>query len=294
MEPSYQTRKIIGRILAVLCAVLLGLAFWAQLSSPVLQQLIARKNTPLHVLVLTQPAMRFTYNPTDRKALVAVATNACERASLSQCFNGEFDFFYQPQETEQNTFWTQFKDNLSTWRYNAAILARYVHAYINAGIQKRTNLHPGVFILLSQELAALTPNDFAVQYPKANPKKKGKKATAEPEMAPMLDRSATQAVKKPLKVIVLNASGKRGLAESLKQYLRAQYAKGLLQVDVYDTGNYPTEQEKSFLIDYSGNLVAVTQLSHAVGINGEIRSEKPTGDIYDTTIVLGKDFEMPL
>lgn len=299
MEPSYQTRKIIGRILALFCAAGLAAAFVAYFKNPLLQHLAARQDTALTLAVFTQPAMRFSYNPSTRKVLVTVAPGKCETSGAHACFDGNFDLFFVPRESVQNNFWSQFKDNLAMWRFNPAPLGNYLYGYFSALIQKRTNVNPAQFAALSLELAELTASDFAVEQPEAKQKKKNKKseqtaaAPASPVSAP--EKPTAQTESQPLKVIILNASGKKGLAESLKQYLRAQYAKGLLQVDVYDTGNYPSLQDHSFIEDYSGRLVQVTQISHAIGITGEIHSQKSTGELYyDSRIVLGKDFKMPL
>ena len=93
MEPSYQTRKIIGQILAIVCLLGLAGAFWAQLSSPVLQRLSKRENTPVRIAVFTKPPMRFSYNPTEKKAHVTIGVAPCDSDKPSACFNGEFDFF---------------------------------------------------------------------------------------------------------------------------------------------------------------------------------------------------------
>ena len=295
MEPSYKTRKIIGRVLALCCAAGLAAAFYAFCTDPVLQHLSARQDTPLTVAFFTRPAMRFTYNPSTRKAVVQVANSKCGATGENVCFGGEFDLFFIPQDTPQNTFWTQFKEDLSSWRFNPAPLGMYLDGYANALVQRRTNINPAQLAALSLELAELTASDFAVEQPDPK-KKKSKKADSAPaQTAPLVPSASAPQTDQPLKVVILNASGKRGLAENLKQYLRAQYAKGLLQVDVYDTGNYPTPQDHSFIEDYSGRLVQVTQISRAIGITGEIHSQNPTGELYyDSRIVLGKDFKMPL
>lgn len=293
MEPSYQTRKIIGRLLALCCAAGLAAAFYAYLNDPIFKTVSQRKDTPVTVAFLTQPAMRFSYNPSTRKVRVKIASSPCDAAGENACFGGDFNLFFTPKESVQNTFWTQFKGSLATWRFNPSPLGYYVHGYVNALVQKRTNINPAHFAVLSLELTELTAADFAVEQPDAKSKKKNKKQE-EPEASPA-EKPASAAANQPLKVIILNASGKRGQAETLKQYLRAQYAKGLLQVDVYDTGNYPTQQDHSFIEDYSGRLVQVTQISHAIGITGEIHSQKSTGELYyDSRIIIGKDFKMPL
>ncbi len=298
MEPSYQTRKIIGRLLALGCAALLAGAFGAQLTSPLLQSLTARQDTPVRVVFFTKPAMRFSYNPHTRKVVVTLASGACSIEQKEKCFQSEFDFFYIPKNTDQTSFWKEFKEDLSTWRYQPGRVFWAIHAYINARVQHRTDLPLAQAGVLSLELIELSTADFAVEQPVS--KKKRGKQSAEKTVAPQPEKHETEQPNKsdeqqPLKVIILNASGKRGQAESLKQYLRAQHAKGLLQVDVYDTGNYPSQQDKSFIEDYSGKLIQVTQISHAIGIRSEIRSAPAAQDAYyDSRIVLGKDFKMPL
>lgn len=277
----------------LLMLALVGGAFWAQYHSPIVQTLSARTEGPVRMLVLTQPAMRFVYNPQTRKAVVTLAK--CSAEKKDTCFNGEYDRFFIPQQTDQNAYWTEFKENLSGWRFNPLPLWKYVHSYVNAIVQKRTNLHPGEFILLSLELPYLTATDFAVEQPSSS-KKGAARTAAKEELAakPELELPSKTNAKKPLVVEILNASGKKGLAGELKQYLREQNAKELLRVDVIDTGNYPSLQDTSFIIDYSGKLVQVTQVSRAIGLTGEIRSETSATAICDSRIVLGKDFQMPL
>lgn len=292
MEPSYQTRKLIGRVLLWVLLALVGAAFWVQYNSKIVQTLTARQEGPLRMLVLTQPAMRFAYNPVTRKTVVTLAKCSVEKKET--CFNGEYDRFFIPQNTDQPTYWTTLKEDLSSWRFNPAPLWNYVRGYVNALVQRRTNINPAEWVALSMELPYLTATDFAVEKP-VTPKKKGKQAPKEeifPKAKPELPVLASS--NKPLIVEVLNASGRKGLASQLKQYLREQNNKGLLRVDVIDTGNYPTQEDTSFIIDYSGKLVQVTQVSHAIGINGEIRRETSATAICDSRIVLGKDFQIPL
>ena len=271
---------------------LIGGAFWAQYTSKTVQTLAARQEGPVRLLVLTQPAMRFVYNPVTRKTLVTVSP--CTPEKKQTCFNGEYDRFFIPQETQQAAFWATFKDDLSSWRFNPAPLWNYVRGYINAWIQKRTDLNPAEWLALSLELPYLTATDFAVEQREPT-KKKGKSAVKEEPVAALKAQlTATQAANKPLIVEILNASGKKGLASELKQYLREQNNKELLRVDVIDTGNYPSLEDTSFIIDYSGKLVQVTQVSRAIGINGEIRRETSATAICDSRIVLGKDFQIPL
>lgn len=295
MELSYQTRKLIGRILLFIMLGAVAGAFWAQYSSTIVQTLSARTEGPVRVVVFTQPAMRFAYDPTTRKAVITLADKKCTPDTPDTCFNGQYDRFYIPQETDQSTYWETFKHTLETWRFNPALLWPYMRGYINALVQHRTNVRFSEYILLSLELPYLTPTDFAVEHPMHKKKLIGRRHTEEETLSkPEIDLPAAHSADKPLVVEILNASGKKGLALALTQYLREQNAKGLLRVDVLQYDNYPTLQDTSFITDYSGKLVQVTQVSRAIGLSREIRRENSATAICDTRIILGKDFEMPL
>ena len=277
--------------------MLLGVAgaFWAQYTSPIVQTLSVREKGPIRIAVFTKPAMRFAYDPTTRKAVVTWASTKCTPEQKEACFNAQYDRFYIPQEPVQNTFWIRFKQALESWRFNPVPVFQFVHAYINALVQKRTNVRPSEFALLSMELPYLTATDFAIEQPAKKKKTIGRQVKEQSvSVKPEVELPARNEADKPLIVEILNASGKKGLALALTQYLREQNAKGMLRVDVLQYDNYPSQEATSFITDYSGKLVQVTQVSRAIGITNEIRSETSTTAICDTRIVLGKDFEMPL
>ena len=283
--------------MVVLALLLLGAGFWAHYTSPLAQPLTSRSQDPIRAVVFTKPAMLFTYTPATRKARITLASKKCSVENQSACFNQPYQVYFIPTTTDQHTFWTQFSTGLEQWRFTPKTVWTYVSAYINAFVQKRTNLHPGDFLLLSKELIELTRSDFAIEYPDTSKKKKS--AAKEKEAPVAQDRPEVllpyaSSEEKPLVLEVLNASGQKGLALSVTQFLREQNTKGLLRVDVINYDNYPSQQDTSFITDYSGRLVQVTQVSHALGLSKEIRSEKSTTAICDTRIVLGKDFKMPL
>ncbi len=300
MEPSYQARKIVGRLFVLVALALLAGGFWAHYTSPIVRNLTVRANTPVRLAVFTQPAMLFTYHPDTHKTQVTLSGKKCSLEKKETCFDTPYSLFFIPQETAQHTYWTQFKANLNQWRFTPWIGWNYFRAYVNALVQKRTNIRLGEFIMLSKELIELTSTDFAVSYPTNVKKKKGPQQHSSsdsgtaPLEKPEVVLPETGKEGKPLVVEVLNASGKKGLALSVTQYLRDQNAKGLLRIDVLQYDNYPSLEDTSFVVDYSGKLVQVTQASRTLGITGEIRSEKSTTAICDTRIVLGKDFKMPL
>lgn len=297
MEPSYQARKIIGRILVLFTLLLMAGGFWAHYTSALVRQLTTRQ--PIRIAVLTDPAMLISYTPTTHKARILIASHKCTLKKKESCFNKEFHTFYIPKETSQHVYWTQFGENLERWRFAPVAAWNYLNAYINALVQKRTNLRPSEFMLLSKELIELTRTDFAVEYPttskkKKNAPKKGEDDHVQSDEQPEIILPNTAQDERPLVVEVLNASGKKGLALQVTQYLREQNAKGILRIDVINYDNYPSAQEESFIVDYSNRQVQVSQASQALGIRGEIRSEKSTTAICNARIVLGKDFKMPL
>lgn len=291
MEPSYQTKKIIERFLLWALLAVLAVAAVAQFTSPLARALAQRRAQDVRLTVLTAPAMDFTYNPASQKAVVQISAEKVNARNRAKKFPPNKGRYFIPREADREAYWDEFKRLLSSWRYNPLLVLRPVWAYVTAWHDRRTNLTPAEFALLSLELSKLDAADFAVRFPAASRRKKA--PAAEPKET--IEDMAPLAVKdRPIVVEIYNAAGKRGLALALTQYLREQNEKGLLRVDVLQYDNYPSYQEQSFIVDYSGRLVQVKQLSHALGINSEIKSESSPNAICDTRIVLGKDFEMPL
>lgn len=295
MEPSYKTRKIIERCLLWLMLAVILLAAAAQFSSRAAQVLAGEENHSVRVAVLTSPAMLFSYNPSTQKAIVSVGAEKCNPKTREKCLPDHSARFFIPKQTDREEFWEDFKRVLASWRYNPLLAVRAAWDYLTAWHDRRTNLTPAEFLLLSLELSKIETADFAVKLPPA--RKRGRKTGKTPaaQSVPLVEDMAPLAVKdRPIVVEILNASGKRGLALALTQYLREQNEKGLLRVDVLQYDNYPSFQDESSIVDYSGRLVQVKQLSRAIGVSGEIKSETNANAICDTRIILGKDFEMPL
>ena len=93
MEPSYQTRKLIGRILLWILLGTVAGAFWAQYTSQIVQTLAAHTKDPVRVVIFTQPAMRFAYNPTTRNAVITLADKKCTAETKETCFNSQYDSY---------------------------------------------------------------------------------------------------------------------------------------------------------------------------------------------------------
>lgn len=282
------------RCLLWLLLLALGWAVITQVSSPLVKTLGAHQDKSVEVLVQTSPAMLISYNPFSKKALITVQDKKCT-SSPKKCFPQTK--FFIPKEQNRQHFWEDFKDTLARWRYNPLLTSRVLWGYLTAWHERRTNLSAAEFILLNMELTQLQANDFAIKEPAlSSGKRKTRRQEAEPDgpPPPVADKAPLAVQDRPIIVEVLNASGKKGLALELTQYLREQNTKGLLRVDVLQYDNYPSTQETSWLEDYSGRQIQLKQLGNAIGINGEIRVGTTPNVICDTRIILGKDFKMPL
>ena len=291
-----------GRLLLVLMFVLLGYATLTHWSYAIVQQLTAHRDGDVLLLIDTKPAMTVAYNPVTLKAHITVQspqdTDISKKTrcgSDTRCIAGNMPGrFFTPKEIRRELYWEQFKQNLTSWRYNPLIVAQTVWSYLTALHEKRTNLSPAEFILLSLEVIKLEPSDFSITLPPP-PKKRGRAKEPAPSAASQLPVKAVAPAKdRPLILEIFNASGKKGLALELTQYLRDKNQKGLLRVDVFSYENYPSIQETSWLEDYSGRMGDVKQLSHALGINEEIRTGTSSNVMCDTRIIIGKDFTIPL
>ncbi|GEM_PF-1411543 len=306
MESSYKKRRIIAACLGLFCVCALGYAAWVQWQSQLVGKLIARSDTPLEITVLTKPAMFFSYVPATHQANVRVLADKkisenklrerAQKMLAAEKISPQIPLKYiEPAELDREAFWADFKNSLIRWRFNPLLGVRAIGAYVNALYHRRTNLSPAEFVFLMLELTQLETNDFTVRFPEKQKKKK-KASTPEPSAPGKTppDRAPLAVENRPIIVEVLNASGKKGLALELTQYLREQNTKGLLRVDVLQYDNYPSQQDTSWLEDYSGRQIQLKQLGSAIGIMGEIRVGTAPNVICDTRIILGKDFKMPL
>ena len=294
MESPHQARRLIGHLFVAGLFVILGWAALSQYTSPIVQKLAARANTSISLSLRTKPEMLVTYNPSTLKAQLTVEDITCN-PKKKDCSTPKPPKFFIPKQTNRDLFWEQFKQNLVAWRYNPVLAAQTAWSYLTALHEKRTNLSPAEFILLALEIIKLEPSDFSVKFPPVPQKKKGQAKEPIPAIVPQIpSKPLRPSQDRPLILEIFNASGKRGIALELTQYLREKNQKGLLRVDVFNYENYPTLEQTSWVEDYSGRLADVKQLSHALGINAEIRTGTTPNVMCDTRIVIGKDFVMPL
>ena len=308
MESSGTARRIIGYVLLTALLALVGWATYAHFHSNTLRALTGLDET-LYIALLTKPAMAVSYNPHTKKAVLTTikrrklpenpTENAQDLFRLAGVQTQPPLHYYIPRTQDRDEYWEHFKDNLSLWRYDPLIIGTVAWEYIRAWHEGRTNLSPAEFLLYGLNMTQLEITDFTVRHTDEPKKKRGKTSHTSTEQDHILplgeDRAPLTLDDRPLVIEILNASGQKGAALKLTQYLRDQSQKGLLRVDVLQYDNYPGEkQPHTRIIDYAGRLALLKQLSTAIGVNNEIISEKQDTAICDARVIIGQDFKQPL
>ena len=307
MESPGKMRRLTGRLLLVLLLALTGWAAYAQFHSVIALTLAQRQDKTVYIAVLTQPAMTFSYNPATHKSVLTtvkrrktpkdLADNAADLFASAAIEPAQLRY-YAPRTLKRDEYWDLFKQTLESWRYNPLLAVRAAWEYVAALHDKRTNLNPAEFLLLAMEISRMEISDFTVRTAGEKPRAKKPASSAAPKdhiPDPVEDRAPLAVEDRPLIVEILNGAGKKGAALELTQYLRDQSQKGLLRVDVLQYDNYPgPHQKKTRIVDYTGRLAQIKQLTRAIGVNNEIESEKQGTAICDVRIIIGDDFKQPL
>lgn len=305
MESSGKMRQAIEKFLLIFLLALTGWAAYVQFHSQAAGVLAKRQDETIYVAFLTQPAMTASYNPVKRKVTLTTVNRRklpkepkANAENLFEAAGIEVDQvrYFIPKTLKKEQYWTHFKYVLENWRYNPLLAVQTFWDYISALHDKRTNLRPAEFLLYAMELTRLEITDFTVRTAGEKAKKKNKSSVPEDHIAaPVEDRAPLAVEDRPLIVEILNGAGKKGAALELTQYLRDQSQKGLLQVDVLQYDNYPgPHQPKTRIVDYTGRLAQIKQLTTAIGVSSEIESEKQGTAICDVRIIIGEDFKQPL
>lgn len=311
MESSGKTRGLAGALLVLLLLCLTGWAAYAYYHSAVVRTLTHKSDEPLYIAVLTQPAMTVAYNPHTRKAIITtverrkIPTNPKDNAQdlfqLAGIQTADIRY-YIPQQLSRDSYWERAKKILASWHNQPFLILQLLNDYLQAYRQKRTNIPFSEFLLYALEATQLEITDFTVRHTEEKNKKKsaaktGTAANVENDtiLPPVEDRAPLAVEDRPLILEILNASGVKGAALELTQYLRQQNQKGILHVDVLQYDNFPGGRKKQTrIINYKGQLNQLKQLSAAIGLNNEIVSEKQDTAICDARIIIGEDFKQPL
>jgi len=309
MESSDKASRLIGKLLLILLLLITGWAAYTQFDSPFVQILSAKDNQAVYLAILTKPAMIASYNPHTHKAVLTQIPRKKTEKNLKTDAQNLFQTagisprplrYYMPRDIKRDEYWLQFREDLTNWRTKPYLAGRILFDYLQALHDKRTNLKPSEFFLLALDGSRLELTDFTLINTKEDKKKKGqtpKISEVAPDsiLPPVEDRAPLAMEDRPLVLEVLNASGVKGAALDLTQYLRDQAQKGLLHVDVLNYDNYPGERQKQTrIIDFTGRRAHLKQLSTAIGVNNEIVSEKQDTAMFDARIIIGEDFKQPL
>lgn len=308
MESPRKIQKLIGRLLLLLLLAGTAFAAYSQYHSVLLQTLAAKADQPLYIAVLTHPAMLASYNPQSRKVVLTTVKRrktsdkpAVDAADLFQVagVSGVPVRYFLPHHTKRDEYWQEFKNGLINWRTKPYLVMQVLWDYLQALHDKRTNVTGAEFMLLAMDATQLELTDFTVKNAAEEKKTKGKAAKNEvpaDSILPPVENLAPLAMEdRPLVLEILNASGIKGAALELTQYLRDKNQKGLLNVDVLQYDNFPGgRQPKTQIIDFTGRRAHLKQLSTAIGVNNEIISEKQDSAMFDARIIIGEDFKQPL
>ncbi|MCC6845882.1 MAG: LytR C-terminal domain-containing protein [Bacteroidetes bacterium] len=103
-----------------------------------------------------------------------------------------------------------------------------------------------------------------------------------PEVPENLRRTASENI---IQITVLNASGSRGAARTVTDYLRAR------GFDVVEIGNYDTILTRSVIIDRVGDSISTARVAYALGIADSMRQLDIDSTLYLRCVaVIGKDY----
>ena len=293
MESS--SHKIRNSLILFIFLLIMAGAFIVQQKSYTARLYAGKETENLNIVFLGEPALIMTYNPKSKTVNVSNAVlpapkktkkpppeltpreKALKLLEVKKITPSHVKYFLP--ETDTAAFWADFKTALSSWRNNPPDSLKYIYYYAKAFKNKRTDITPYEFALLVLGTLNIEMTDFSVSLDAPTPK------NAVP---------AAAAADGPLRVEIYNASGRKGAALALEQYLRDLNAKGVLSVDVFDQDNYSKQEAHTKIIDHTGRAKELKKLSLALRLqDNELFSEKKPNAFCDAEIIIGKDFEMP-
>lgn len=303
MERNNLKTQITKRLAVYAAAALLIYGAFAYFCSPCAQNLAQRKETGINFLVLTQQPMFISYNPKVKKAVVSIINPSKKNPTLEDVLKeaslSTNDFmFIEPRTKSRTQFWDEFKDNLHQWKQKPYLVFFYFYDYIKLRADKKTNISAADFMAFSFELTSLAPADFSVinkEPQKATSRKRKQEAApVQPQITLSKDVITPQEEKRTIVIEILNASGRSGLAAEVTRYLRDLNNKGTLNLDVINYSSFPTVQPETQIINHSGNLEDLKNISLYLNLGDkEIFSKTDKIAISDAKIILGQDFVLP-
>ncbi|MCL2888678.1 MAG: LytR C-terminal domain-containing protein [Elusimicrobia bacterium] len=303
MESSF--KKIINALILFVFLLVLAGAFIVQQRNYITHLYIGKTAEPLNIVFLSEPALIMTYTPGTKFINITNAylpppkktknpppeltpqEKALKLLGTKNIAPRHFKYFVP--ETESDAFWSDFKTTMSSWRYNPLLGVKYVYDYAKAYARHRTNIAPYEFVLLTLGSLNLEMTDFTVTVDMPQPKNSRAKPTDD-----KAGNSPLTVENHPLIVEIYNASGRKGAALQLTQYLRKLNEQKLLNIDVLQYDTNPKMEDNTKIIDNTGRSKELKQLSLALGLrDSELFSEKNPSAFCDAQIIIGKNFKMP-
>ena len=181
-------------------------------------------------------------------------------------------------------FWNGAKNWFAQWHARPVLLLAYAADYRRALKSGATDITPYEFLAISLELTKLAPLDLCAV--SSGAKKQG-------EAAPV-EAVASSVSAEPLKLEILNASGRKGYAVTVTMYLRELAAKESLPVDVLSYDNYSRREKKSRIISRTGRIEELTRLGERLGLAAiEITAAPARASQTDASLIVGEDLLLP-
>ncbi|WP_424244694.1 hypothetical protein Dip510_001956 [Elusimicrobium posterum] len=309
-RPSGKT-KLLNFILMLLFLALIGSAYMTQEKNFIAQIYTGKIQENVNIVILGEPVLIVTYD--DEKKLVSLDTytppkqkknvknppvftdyELAQKALEAKKLSTKNVKYMAPAKKDSEAAWEKFKTIISCWRYNPLLVTGYLYSYSKAFLTKQTNIYPYEFLLLNLKGINLEMTDFLFKLDPVQTRAVLRGAAQAQTAAGARALPVLEEENRPLIVEIYNASGRKGAALELTQYLRSLNEKGLLNVDVLQYDNYHKNEDKSQVVNITGRVKEVKQLSVALGMrDNELFNEPNPSAFCDAKIIIGKNFKMP-
>jgi hypothetical protein len=267
--------------------------------TPQIKPLSHNEDTSVNILITTEEPLFISYNPKENQAVVNVLNISKQDLKDNAFFkkpplSEQVFLILQPKEKNTSVFWEKFKKYLYTWSNRPYLIIAYFYSYFDLRYHKQTDINFATFLMLSWKLTTMQPADFIIKTYEKPKGKKSKKVPPQQQITLGKDISKNKQEDKILVIEVFNASGQKGLAGTLTNYLRDLNNQGIVKVDVINYATYPTTLEETQVIDTSGRMKTLKEILLKIGLDTkEIHTSNDKSVISEAQIILGKDFNMP-
>lgn len=292
MEPSGKEKKgeIGGRVLLAAGVALMLWALWQACGSPVAKSI--RAGQPVRIIFMTEPPAIMDYDKNASSVKLTFLKYHVGRKgesllsqaeSISQLTEsrGHGDarrlLYFTPQTLRSRPdAWEASRKWMETWREQPTALYELWHEYRASVKAGATNVDLHDFLLLATNFVALGRTDFII-------------FNQQITMPSGLEDSSAPVSDQPLRLEVINASGRGGLAVRAARCLREYAQGGVHNIDVIGQDNASRQEEQSRIILHdTARQGEASLLSEALGMGAVILDvSKP---YKDATILLGRDF----